>query len=391
MLMILSILMILVTSIIPTFAQEESELDNKIESIAQMLALRVEGEVIDVSGENVYIDVGNNDGVLEGTEFMVIRLGRPIFKGDELITYEETLIGRIKVETVEKNYSIAFVLNKEQDIQKYDKIRTKRKYRVAVTRFAFGEKFSYKDFADNLQSILTNKLFQMGMEVMERNRLNEILDELKIDQSGPIDPNTAKEIGKMLAVKALVVGELSDFGDKVGINARLVDAEKGVVISIADIQIVKAIIDPIFTVEVWVDRSEGGIYYPGDRFYVFFKANRDCYLTLVDFPPQREALIIFPNVYHLNNFIEANCIYEIPAPEDDFAFVLDKLVGMEVIRAIATLKQINFSSQALNKYKDYGEADFAEALATMMNLSKKELATASVRFYIRELKLPKYK
>ncbi len=49
-----------------------------------------------------------------------------------------------------------------------------------------------------------------------------------------------------------------------------------------------------FSVELWVDR-EDGTYKVGEKIIFFFKANRDCRLTLFNVATNGQVLIIFPN------------------------------------------------------------------------------------------------
>jgi curli biogenesis system outer membrane secretion channel CsgG len=54
---------------------------------------------------------------------------------------------------------------------------------------------------------LVTKLFQLGnFKIVERQLLDRVMGELKIQRSGAIDPATAKEIGRIAAVDAIVTG-----------------------------------------------------------------------------------------------------------------------------------------------------------------------------------------
>jgi len=102
--------------------------------------------------------------------------------------------------------------------------------------------------------------------------------------------------------------------------------------------ILKVIVNPkpSFKIDVWVDKGEEATYYVGEKLIVYFKSNRDCYLTLFDFTPEGEVQQIFPNYWHQDNFIRAGKIYQIPAPEDCFEFTVKGPPGEEIIKAIAT-------------------------------------------------------
>ncbi len=56
---------------------------------------------------------------------------------------------------------------------------------------------------------------------------------------GLIDPKSAKELGKILGVDAIVSGTIADVGDSLRVNARLISTETGEVLSVAAATIVK--------------------------------------------------------------------------------------------------------------------------------------------------------
>jgi TolB-like protein len=75
---------------------------------------------------------------------------------------------------------------------------------------------------------LTTKLSQVtGVQVRERSRLNQVLDELAFSMDVLVDPAKAKQAGKLLGADALVLGEISDLGTTIEIDARVVELETG--------------------------------------------------------------------------------------------------------------------------------------------------------------------
>jgi len=222
------------------FAQENG-LSQKVGSLAVKLAFAVEGYVVGVAGETVYIDLGQNAGIVEGVKFEVVRLDkeRPFKKGEKIIGYPETEVGEIEITKVRKGMSLAKITNKIMDIQEGDKAYQKMKKvtRVAITEFTYGEEFN--DFTKNVEDILYTNLIQRGMTVVEREKLEQLLEEQKISFTGMIDLATAARIGKMLGVEAVVVGTVADMGNSLDIRARLVDVEKGIAITAAQIGVVK--------------------------------------------------------------------------------------------------------------------------------------------------------
>ena len=244
-LLFILIVLFLIFNLGNVFAQE-NVLSQKVSELADKLAFAVEGYVVGVSGEVVYINLGQASGIVEGIKFEVVRLDkeRPFKMGEKIIGYPETEVGQIEITKVRKEMSLAKTTNKVMDIQEGDKIyqEMKKVTRIAITEFTYGDEFN--DFTRNVQDILYTNLIQRGMTVVEREKMEQVLEELGKSFSGMIDSATAAEIGKMLGVEAIVVGTVADMGNSVDLRTRLVDVEKGTAITAAQIDVVK---DPTIT------------------------------------------------------------------------------------------------------------------------------------------------
>ena len=223
-----------------SFAQENI-LSQKVSELADKLAFAVEGYVVGISDEVVYINLGQASGIVEGIKFEVVRLDKdhPFKMGEKIIGYPETEVGQIEITKVRKEMSWAKVIKKVIAIQKGDKVyqEMKKVTRIAITEFTYGDEFN--DFTRNVQDILYINLIQRGMTVVEREKMEQVLNELGKSFSGMIDSSTAAEIGKMLGVEAIVVGTVADMGNSFDLRTRLVDVEKGASITAAQIDVVK--------------------------------------------------------------------------------------------------------------------------------------------------------
>jgi TolB-like protein len=67
-------------------------------------------------------------------------------------------------------------------------------------------------------------------QIVERDRLQEILDELKLAQSNQIDKSSAAKIGKLLGARYMVMGGYFDLMGTLRVDARVVEVETGKVI-----------------------------------------------------------------------------------------------------------------------------------------------------------------
>lgn len=93
---------------------------------------------------------------------------------------------------------------------------------------------------DYLAEELTTKLFKTGrVMVVERALRDKVLQELKLGESGVVDPLTARQAGKITGAAAIVTGTIANLERFVSINCRLIDTESGRVVAAASAKIAK--------------------------------------------------------------------------------------------------------------------------------------------------------
>jgi TolB-like protein len=82
-----------------------------------------------------------------------------------------------------------------------------------------------------------------GFEVVDRTHLKSILAEHKLSATGIIDPQTARKLGQLVGVDALITGTITPFGDSVRVSVKILDTATAKVIgaSSGDIAKTKAI------------------------------------------------------------------------------------------------------------------------------------------------------
>jgi len=78
----------------------------------------------------------------------------------------------------------------------------------------------------------------------------------------------------------------------------------------------------------------------GDAFTVHFRANSDCYLTLVDYGTSGNIYILFPNAIHTNSYLPGKVTRSVPDPAHKFPLRMGGPPGLERIRAIATREPV---------------------------------------------------
>ncbi len=73
--------------------------------------------------------------------------------------------------------------------------------------------------SNQLRDLFTTEIVEKGknkIRVVERERLNEIREELNFQQSGEVDVATVQKIGKLLGVKYVMTGKVTRFAYKEG-------------------------------------------------------------------------------------------------------------------------------------------------------------------------------
>lgn len=115
----------------------------------------------------------------------------------------------------------------------------KKKSKIAVIEFTDLNK-KVTDFGRFLSEKLITKLFLTGsFLVIERNQLEKVMSEHKLNLSGTVDPASAKRLGKILGVDAIATGTITDMGQNLDVNARLIDTETASIFAVASVTIKK--------------------------------------------------------------------------------------------------------------------------------------------------------
>jgi hypothetical protein len=100
-------------------------------------------------------------------------------------------------------------------------------------------------------------------------------------------------------------------------------------------------------VKLWTERKS---YRIGEPVTLYFYAERDGYLNLIDFGTSDKVRVIFPNRFQRDNFVKGGEVVSLPmAKEDEFKFRVRGPEGVEVVKAV-------FTSHKLQLYR--GSYDF---------------------------------
>jgi TolB-like protein len=99
-----------------------------------------------------------------------------------------------------------------------------------------------------------------NFEVIDRTHLNTLMQEHKLAKSGLIDPATARTLGKIAGVEALVTGTLTPFEEHVRLSVKVLDTESAKMIAAdaSDVPKTKTISDLIGSGSSAGPPSDGG-------------------------------------------------------------------------------------------------------------------------------------
>jgi TolB-like protein len=118
-------------------------------------------------------------------------------------------------------------------------METGQKRRIAVLEFT-DLQGQVTNFGRYLSEELITRLYDSSkFKVVERQLLNKVIAEQKLSLTGVVDPASARKLGSVLGVDAIVSGTIADRGDSLKVNARLIDSETGEVFSAAATEIAK--------------------------------------------------------------------------------------------------------------------------------------------------------
>lgn len=112
--------------------------------------------------------------------------------------------------------------------------------RIGVVSFDNKAPYAQARIGNTATDILITELVKSGkFIVVEREKMDKLLEEQKLGQSGAVDPNTAARVGKILGLNAIVTGSISQFGvKKEGKDMLITQSKQQIVECTVDIRVV---------------------------------------------------------------------------------------------------------------------------------------------------------
>ena len=211
-----------------TLAQVNDDFDAAAGDVAGQLAQRfphLQGEVVDVQGEQLYLSLGARDQVLEGMRLNVFREGEALISpttGEVLGRLEEDL-GTVTVTQVAETYAVAALMEPAGDatVQAGDKVR------ITAGRLSLGL-LPVSDQTGGATSLAAlSDAVQHGLDatgrfhVVPRARLTIWLLERGLSPGDVLDPEFMPEAADAMGAVYIVQPVLRKAGDTTVVELRL--------------------------------------------------------------------------------------------------------------------------------------------------------------------------
>jgi hypothetical protein len=100
-----------------------------------------------------------------------------------------------------------------------------------------------------------------------------------------------------------------------------------------------------FEVAITADKPDGS-YKIGDKIKLSVTSSKDAYLTLLDFTPSGQIVVLFPNAWVADNSVKAGEKITVPVDDTQYSLRAGGPVGVDVIKAIVTDKQVQVYDEA---------------------------------------------
>ncbi len=218
---------VFVVLLCPCTVRAETDLNDQINVLVRKLWLQSDGVVLKATDTMVYLSAGQNYGVQPGSRFEIIQQGEPLTLGTEIIGYEESIVALIEVESVREKLSICKIIEKTGTPKKGDAAQQVHKTfkNILVSQFVFNN--GYNRLTKSLQETLADAVANLSVSVVERKKLEAAMKDQKITYASLNSPKSAKKIGATLNAQGLLLGSITDMGEYITIDARILDIASG--------------------------------------------------------------------------------------------------------------------------------------------------------------------
>lgn len=171
--------------------------------------------------------------LFKGEAKLSLQLAQGIIENSYLLEGKETLLNqsRVSVMRVMGNDVSLKILEKGHSFRPGEKVKIFLEKKVVAIRDFEVILGRNVEVAKYVQEDITTALVNSGhFNVVERLKLQSVLEELKLSQTGLIDENSAKQVGRLLGAGILLTGTLAAVGgEEWNANIRLINTETGLI------------------------------------------------------------------------------------------------------------------------------------------------------------------
>jgi hypothetical protein len=244
---------------------------------------------------------------------------------------------------------------------------------LGLKAFVYGDTEATSPFLCDCRQALSDALVASGKcKVVEREtaRLNELLQEDKLRESGMTATSSASLLGNMLEADAMLFGKAVETDFRFRLDLELLSTADGSKLAAAKMEFIKDELPatgvkptvhqeilaatqaiaaqppqapatapgtPDNRIEVGVlpTRAHNPVYQAGEEIQFRVWANRECYLRLVCIDAGGSKYQIFPNRYQSSYRLQAWKEQVIPSPDHPFRYRIVPPFGTEMVLAFA--------------------------------------------------------
>jgi hypothetical protein len=136
--------------------------------------------------------------------------------------------------------------------------------------------------------------------------------------------------------------------------------------------------------KLWAEKSR---YKVGEAVRVFFEANKDAYVTLVNVGTSGRITILYPNKFSPSNEVKAGKTYSVPGAGEQYDLVLSGPTGVELVYALGTstptqFAEANFAREAFPTVNDKADVLTRDINVAVKKIPLKEQASALVEIEV---------
>jgi len=190
-------------------------------------------EVINVQGNIVTVKV-EKPALFEGEVKLALQLAQDVIEKTYLLEGQTTKVNqsRVEVTRIIGNDILLKVLEKSHSFKAGDEVQIFLDRKIIAIKDFEVIMGRNKEVGKYVQEDITTALVNSGQfNVVERLKLQSVLDELKLAQLGLTDPEGAKQVGKLLGADVILTGTLAATGEEWNVNLRLINTESGLITS----------------------------------------------------------------------------------------------------------------------------------------------------------------